>query len=298
MTATVPGFLPRGAQLSQELARAGLNGRTRQRIEDRFFAGLRKTFRASGTRMDLVMTRPLYRAGSRNYVEVTYSGLVGLPELPHLVAFLQRSYPGHEPILDDISTIQARRPGDGALRIALQEQHALIPLRSASALPPDFTRVGTGLFRRRGDDHHLWALERVNGQYALVRRQQEQTQPTYGDEADLSRTAGAAPLAQDPFRVGARAQVPTGEVGKIVGFDRVGNPRIDTGHPEGPRLYRRSQVMVEPSPADPGLPPDHSKTGYSLEREKSFLTDAWEAILGDRDYATKLVNDQYGRTSG
>lgn len=288
MRSITPSILPPGLRLSGQFSRAGLNGRDRVVREDTFFRGLFSKMRKSGHRVDLKIARPMVRNGETCRVEVSFQPALGVPPFEHLIAFMKKLYPGHEVIAEDIEQVSP-----GLLVVGTKINDERIIVASVNRVPPEFSPIGTGLFRREGDDHHIWALERSSdGQFALVRKVEERVDPVYGDLPEFSRAASAG--EPERIRIGARVRTPNG-FGTVADIDRAGNVLVDM--PRGARqLYRKSQVIVDPVTKDPGLPPQQ-KGSYKLSEETAWMVDYYTAAYGDRDFAEQLVKKSFGGSS-
>lgn len=274
-------LLPRGLRLSAEFSRAGLpSGNKFSADQERFLDNLAAGLRTRGYRADIKASRQPYVSEGQHYLDVEFSSFLGHPKFEHLQAFVADQLPQCEIRRDDINLVSST-----LLRVGIQVKEDRIPLTSARAVPPAFKSIGTGLYRKAGDDHSIWALENDgNGGYSLVRKRGEESEPVFGE---LPRTASAE------LSVGDRVKTPDG-IGRLLSFDRAGNPIVDL---DGGRfLYRRAQVIKDMPTSVPGLPPDHRSNEFHKfrrSREQSYEADFYAKVFGDSEFANQLVSTKF-----
>ena len=268
--------------------------RDRMTVDDAsFFAGLTANMRKRGYRDDMEVVRPPFRIGAQAYVDLRFAPGLGDPEPHDTQAIVESVASGH-----DIDWPKVEADEHGNMRVPIRNREDLIPLRSAKAIPSGFKDIGTGLFRKAGDEHHMWKLECDDGgEYSLVRQHEERSEPVFADIPSIEAQKHLA-KASPRFAIGAEVYTPDG-IGLVAGEDRHGQVIIDFNGTQLPYraqhlqpVQREAQVVADPPSGDLDIgPPSQRRNprGYDQDGERAWLSNFYTQVYGNSAFADEAV---------
>jgi len=212
---------------------------------------LKKALTERGHRADLhlVASKP---SADGFYAEVRFNKQLGHPSDQDLKALVTAHFKGHQIDWNSASV----NLDEGVVELRLSPTRDVIPLDSAKNIPPGFTPIGTGIFRRKvAQVTEIWELRRGDSGPELVRKVD-----------DIEVQADAAPQ----LKVGDVVNTPYG-AGAILRFDEAGNAFVRIGK----NVKLAAAVSMEP---------------YSLEKEKDKVFAYYKELYGEA-YAKMLVEN-------
>jgi hypothetical protein len=195
-------------------------------------------------------------ASQSTQVEVKYNPSFEFPAEKDLMALVAESYNGYE-IDWDTANVDTR---EGLVTLTLMPSVEVVPLASIKEIPPEFIRVGTGIYKRKasasGDVMEIWELRKDGNNLALVRK---------FNDMDVTATE------ESKFKAGDPVNTPDG-VGRILRFDELGNALVQIGTKK--RLIAADDIRP-----------------YKVDKEKTKLVQYFTEAYGDADFAKQLVEE-------
>jgi hypothetical protein len=222
-------------------------------VAKNFVSGLKEALAKRGHRADLTISSDAKSMAGRFTASVPFDVELGHPSEEDLVTLVAQSYPTHE-IDWELAEVDADL---GVVLLSLQPSTEVIPISNISAIPPEFTAIGTGLYKRAVDStvNEVWTLKRVDDGLALFRNQ---------DDIEVKAD-------KDALKAGDIANTPYGP-GRIIRFDDYGNAFVQIGNKK--RLVAAKELGM-----------------YSIEKEKKKLTDYYTEAYGDPEFAKALTKE-------
>jgi len=236
--------------------------RNESEVASEFVSGLKSALAKRGYRADLQITTDARSTVHRFTASVPFDPNLGHPSENDLITLVAQSYPDHE-IDWDLTEVD----GDLAVvMLSLEPSTEVIPLQSISEIPPEFKPIGTGLYKRAvdvtGDVNEVWTLKRNDDGLVLYRN---------NDDVEIS-------AKEDGLKACDIADTPYGP-GRIIRFDDAGNAFVQVGNKN--RLVAAKELGM-----------------YSIDKEKTKLTEYYSEAYGDPEFAKALTNNYDTRKPG
>lgn len=210
-----------------------------------FLRNLKNKIAARGHRPDIYLVSSKVE-GTEQVIEVGFHPHVGKPNEQELRAFVERNYPQTK-----INWKTLQDTGNNRLRFSIVSDAEVIPVSSVDRIPPAFTPIGTGIYKRASDES-VWHL-RKEGEDLILVRQYEDTPP-------------------DDLKVGTPVLTSLGE-GVIV--DKSASS-IDVKFNSGEiRTFAPKDVFAL----------------YDRRKEKKLLEEYYEKAFANKEFAKSLVMD-------
>jgi hypothetical protein len=229
--------------------------RNKTELAAEFVSTLKKKLAERNHRADLdLSTRSKVVEGSFT-AEIKFDPQLGYPTDKDLMTLVAQSYPTHE-IDWDLLQVDDEL---GVISLMLEPSVEVLPLASIKEIPPEFTSIGTGLYKRATDTNgtvmEIWSLKKTDDGLALFK-----------SPDDLEITA-----EEEGFKAGDVVNTEYGP-GRIVRFDDLGNAFVQVGSKK--HLVGAADL-----------------TDYDLDKEKTQLTQYYTEAYGDPDFAKRLVEE-------
>jgi hypothetical protein len=219
-----------------------------------FVGSLQKHLSKKGYRADLVLVANVKSTHGTFPVEVRYNVRLGHPSDKDLMVLIAKHY---EKKAIDWETVVVDT-NSGIITLNLEPATEVIPIKSLQEIPPEFTAIGTGIYKRAadatGDVHEIWELIKTDAGHSLVRKKD-----------DMEITADD----ETKFTKGDVADTPYGP-GVIQRFDEHGNAVVLVGSKK--KLVAQKDLIP-----------------YSTDKEKQKLIDYYTQVYGDPEFARGLV---------
>jgi len=234
----------------------------RTSVASEFVTGLKAALGKRGYRADLELSTEAKSTISRFSAAVPFNKELGHPSEEDLMSLVAQSYPTHE-IAWDLVEVDS---DNGIVLLQLEPSTEVVPVKSISEIPPEFTSIGTGLYKRAADAsgnvQEIWTLKRGDEGLMLYRN---------NDDIEIESK-------EDGFKAGDVANTPYGP-GRILRFDDMGNAFVQVGNKK--RLVAAKELGM-----------------YSVEKEKKKLTDYYTEAYGDPEFAKALTEKYDTRKKG
>lgn len=187
--------------------------------------------------------------------EVKYNSQLGHPSEEDLLTLVAQSYPMHE-INWELIDVDS---GAGIVTMMLEPSVEVIPVKDLASIPPEFTAIGTGLYKRATDTtgkvNEIWSLKKTTNGLSLFR-----------SNDDLEVTAED----ESGFKSGDVVKTPNG-VGLIKRMDDLGNAFVQIGN----KMHLIGASDLEK---------------YDVDKDRKKLEDYYSQVYGP-EFAKELVKD-------
>lgn len=227
--------------------------RGRNEMQKEFLTGLKKKLAERKYRADLILVTAAKDTTGTFHAELKFNPQLGHPDENDLLTMVAQSYPTHQIDWELVDV----NPEAGIITLVLEPNVEVVPVASMQGIPPEFTAIGTGIYKRAADAsgkvNELWTLKKGEDGLALYRSQ---------DDLEIVAEEGG-------FAAGDVVNTPYGP-GRIQRFDDLGNAFVQVGSEK--HLISAAEM-----------------TPYSVDKEKSKLEDYYAEAYGDREFAKGLV---------
>ena len=186
--------------------------------------------------------------------EVRFNPSLGHPTEKDILSLVAQNYDMHDVNWEYVNV----DPDAGIVTLYLQPSVEVIPVESIQEVPPEFTAIGTGLYKRAADSSgnvaEIWSLKKTDDGLALYRNPDD-LEVTADDDEGLTK--------------GSVVDTPHGP-GIVQRFDELGNPFVQVGN----KIHLVAVVDTDP---------------YEISKEKQALIDYYTQVYGDAEFAKQLV---------
>ena len=227
--------------------------KTDERMKTEFIGTLQRHLASKGHRADLVLIANVKDASRSFKVQVKYNTALGHPTEKDLMSIASKHFADKNINWDSVSSDTEA----GIITLLLEPSTEIVPLKSINEIPPEFTSIGTCIYKRAADAsgtvNEIWELGKTDHGLALVRK---------NDDLEI--------LAEDEdkFKKGDVADTPYGP-GVIQRFDDLGNAVVLVGSKN--KLVAQKDLLP-----------------YSTEKEKQRLLDYYTQIYG-KEFAQDML---------
>ena len=233
----------------------------RTSVANDFVVGLKAALSKRGYRADLQISTNAKSTANKFSASVPFDTQLGHPSEEDLITLVAQAYPTHE-IDWELVEVDSDL---GLVLLNLQPSTEVVPVTSISEIPPEFTSIGTGLYKRAVDTsgkvQEIWTLKRGDDGLML-----------YRNNNDVEIEA-----KEEGFKAGDVANTPYGP-GRILRFDEMGNAFVQVGNKK--RLVAGKELGM-----------------YSIDKEKNKLTQYYSEAYGDPEFAKALTENYTKRKS-
>lgn len=243
-------------KMSQKLvALSSKTGQAREDLRDEILRSVKNKLAARKYRADLsIMTAAKSTAGKFS-AEIRFNPRLGHPSEQDILTLVAQNYPTHQVDWQLIDVDQ----NSGIVTLMLEPSVEVIPIESMKAIPPEFSPIGTAMYKRAADAsgkvNEIWQLKRTDEGLALFR-----------SPNDLEITAED----EGGFKAGDVVNTPYGP-GRVERFDDTGDCCYV--------LIGNKRRLVAAS--------DLKK--YDVDKERKKLEEYYAMAYGDADFASSLV---------
>lgn len=220
-------------------------------------SALKEKMGERGYRADLSLHTAAKSTVGRFGVQVKYSKELGYPSENDLITIVAQAYPNH-----DINWETIDAPVDGDVVIfMLEPSMEVVPVESVKHIPPEFTPIGTALYKRAADAsgkiNEIWTLKNGDNGLALYRTQ---------DDIEVMADA-------NEIKAGDAVETEHG-IGIVKRFDELGNAFVQVGN----KTHLICASEMKP---------------YSTSKDKAKLEDYYATAYGSPEYGKKMT-EEYG----
>jgi len=223
-------------------------------MRGRFLSNLRDKLAERKYRADMTLSTDDQDTARKFAAVVRYNPALGYPSEYDLMSIVAQSYSDHNIDWEHINVDEA----NGVVMLYLQPSVEVIPVNSVKEVPPEFTAIGTALYKRAADAsgkvQEIWSLKKTDNGLAL-----------YRSPEDLEVTAEGS---SGPVK-GSVVDTPYGPA-IVQRFDEMGNVFVQVGNKT--HLVAATDTMP-----------------YDIDKERKALEDYYAQVYGDREFAKELV---------
>jgi hypothetical protein len=188
--------------------------------------------------------------------QVKFSAPLGYPAENDIIAIVAQNYPQHQVCWELVQV----DPDAGIVSLTLEPSVEIIPVESLTKIPPEFTPIGSALFKRSankaGTINEIWTLKKDSDGGLSLYRSQDDLEITADDDGG--------------FKKGDVVDTPQGP-GIIQSFDSLNNAYVKIG----------SEIRLIGSV---------DLKSFDISKEKTKLYDYYAQVYGP-EFAKELTSD-------